>query len=545
VRFRAGRQTLWIGRLTVVSAALAMAACGARAQASNAPPPSAGAAKAAGAPVRTFDVEAYDVDGAKVLPRAAIEAAVYPYMGPGRTAADVEKARAALEKAYHDLGYQSVVVETPPQSVADNIVRLHVIEATVGRLRVTGARYYSPEVVRHAVSAFEEGKVPDITRAQAELTELNREPGRRVAPILRAGAAPGTVDVDLKVSDTLPVHASVELGNDHNQDTQPLRLTGTVRYDNLFQMGQSATFTYVVAPQNRENSEVFSGSYLAPLWNTPFSLLVFGYDSNSNVATLGGVDVLGKGYSIGTRAILQLPRVGDLNQSVSFGPDFKNFNEYITFSKTNTADVVQYVPVTATYNFQFDRPKYSVEASIGVSAGIRGLGSDMVTFQNKRADSTANWVHLNLDVTQTWALGGGFEAAQRITGQLADQPLVASEEFAAGGFTSVRGYLQSEAVGDDGITGDLEIRTPSLAPKLGAFVDDLRFYVFGDGGAAWILDPQVDQTFFFTLASSGIGLRFNVLKYVKGDVAVAVPFITGGATHADRPRATFSLKTGF
>ncbi|MGH8047989.1 MAG: hypothetical protein ACREKL_12155, partial [Chthoniobacterales bacterium] len=37
------------------------------------------------------------VKGATKLPGAEVEEAVYPYMGPGRTAGDIEEARAALE----------------------------------------------------------------------------------------------------------------------------------------------------------------------------------------------------------------------------------------------------------------------------------------------------------------------------------------------------------------------------------------------------------------------------------------------------------------
>jgi hemolysin activation/secretion protein len=154
-------------------------------------------------------------------------------------------------------------------------------------------------------------------------------------------------------------------------------------------------------------------------------------------------------------------------------------------------------------------------------------------------------VHLNLDITQTENLGHGFVAAQHVLGQVSDQPLVSSEEFAAGGLTSVRGYLLSEAIGDDGVSGGVEVRSPSLAPRLGRFVDDLRVYVFGDGAALWPLDPLHEQTHFFPLASAGFGLRIALLRYLKGDVALAMPLISGAATHADRPRATFSLKSEF
>src|SRR5579859_90703 len=341
---------------------IVLMACAAASPSLAAAPPQASAAPAT-PPARTFDVEAYDVDGAKLLPTVEVETAVYPFLGPGRTAQDIDRARAALEKAYRDRGYQSVVVELPAQTVADNIVRLHVIEAPVGRLRVTGSRYYSPDAIRREASAFQEGQVPDIAQAQKQITELNRLPDRRVTPLLRAGVVPGTVDVDLKVSDTLPLHASVELSDDHNQFTTPLRTSATIHYDNLWQLGHSATFTYSVAPENRADSEVFAGSYLALIVNSPFSLLAFGYRSNSNVATLGGTSVLGKGYAIGFRAIDQWPRIGDFAQTLSFGFDFKHFDENISLSNSSSADAVEYWPFDLTYNIQRDGSKTTTKVS--------------------------------------------------------------------------------------------------------------------------------------------------------------------------------------
>ncbi len=510
-------------------------------------------ARASDARVDGFFIAAFDVAGVKLIDQADVEAAVYPFLGPQRTRTDIDHAVEALQKAYQAHGYQTVVVDFPQQTVSlsgDNIVGLRVTETPVGRLRVTGSRYYSPDAIRSAAPSLQEGQAPNISQATREIAEINRLPGRRVEPVLHAGKAPGTVDVDLKVIDTAPLHASIELTNDHNQSTDPLRLTGTARYDNLWQLGHSASFTYAVAPTNRDQSEIFAGSYLAPIWNTPFSLLAFGYSSNSNVATLGGTNVLGKGYAIGTRAIFQLPRRGDVSQSVSFGLDFKNFDEAINFSNTVSADAIHYWPVTAVYNFQRDGAKFSTKASLGLTAGLSGLGSDTAAFNNKRADARPNFVHINLDVTQSETLWHGFQATQRLSGQATDQPLVSSEQFSSGGLTSVRGYLQSEAVADEGLSGAVELATPSLAPKfiarkVAGLVDDLRLYIFADGAALWVLRPQHGQTQFFSQSSVGIGLRTELLRHLSAEVALAMPLISGPVTHADRPRATFSLKSDF
>ena len=60
----------------------------------------------AAAPV--FYIQEYRVRGSASIPPLAVEEAVYPYLGRGRTESDVKKACAALEKAYHQAGYQAV-----------------------------------------------------------------------------------------------------------------------------------------------------------------------------------------------------------------------------------------------------------------------------------------------------------------------------------------------------------------------------------------------------------------------------------------------------
>ncbi|MBE1188174.1 ShlB/FhaC/HecB family hemolysin secretion/activation protein, partial [Escherichia coli] len=50
--------------------------------------------------------------------------------------------------AYQEKGYQSVYVELPEQQVSGGVVYLQVTETTVGRVRVVGAKHYSPVELR-------------------------------------------------------------------------------------------------------------------------------------------------------------------------------------------------------------------------------------------------------------------------------------------------------------------------------------------------------------------------------------------------------------
>ena len=103
---------------------------------------------------RLVDVNEYFVRGNTVLDARAIEEAVYPFLGPQKALSDIEGARDALQKAYQERGYQSVFVELPEQAVADGIVYLQVSETKVGRVRVVGAKHYSPLDIRDNVPAL-------------------------------------------------------------------------------------------------------------------------------------------------------------------------------------------------------------------------------------------------------------------------------------------------------------------------------------------------------------------------------------------------------
>jgi len=495
-------------------------------------------------PEPTFDVQAIDVDGNTVLDQAALEAAIYPFMGPARTRADVAAAQKALEETYHAHGYQTVVVEVPRQNVSTGVLKLHVIEAPVGRLRVVGSKYHSVEQVKADIPALAEGKVANLDEAQAQITAANRLPDRQITPIIRAGAAPGTVDIDLQVAEERPLHASLELNNDRSAFTKPLRLSGNVRYDNLWQRGHSVSLTYQVAPERVDDTEVYAGSYVAPIWGTPFTALLYGFHSNSDVATLGGVAVLGKGTTVGTRLIYQFPSSGPISQSLSTGLDYKKFFEFVTLDSADVSSgQVEYWPLNASYTWR-RQTRSSTTLTASVTANIRGFGDDNQGFESRRVDARANFVHLNVEASHTRPVGRGFDATFRFTGQLADMPLPSAEQFSIGGLSSVRGYLSAEAVGDGGIFGSIELASPTL-PGVAGLVDNWRVYGFLDGAGAWVQQPQPEQREEFFLYSAGLGTRVQLFRRLDGEIVAAFPLRNGPNRPDGRPYFSFSLKAEF
>jgi hemolysin activation/secretion protein len=523
----------------------------------NASPGNSAATKPASgssAPLARFDIDEFRVEGGDSLPQIEIEAAVYPFLGPRRTSDDVEKARAAVEKAYHDRGLQTVAVAVPQQDAQRGFIVLKVTENRVGRLRVKGSRYFDLAHIKRDAPSLKEGTLPDFKQVTKDIVSLNRWPDRRVTPAGRAGVTPGTVDVDLNVEDTLPLHGSAELNNRQSPSTTALREIYSLRYDNLWQLGHSMTVTYQDAPLNRKDAMVISGSYMARTDYDWLNVLLYGLKSDSAVATVGGANVIGPGEVIGGRAVLTLPTRGELFHTLSLGIDYKHFAQTLKLGTDSFDSPVTYAPLVASYGATWQGDGRLTQLNASITAGLRGIGSGPEEFDAKRFKATGSFIHLNADVSHTQELFEGVQLFAKMQTQVADQPLVSSEQFSIGGQDTVRGYLESEALGDYGITGTLELRSPNLATyfeqkldnplgqpvKFNAF-DEWRFFAFADVGRARIHEPLTEQQSQFDLASYGVGTRLKTLKHFNSMFFVGMPLISQQVTVANHPRFSFRV----
>ena len=106
------------------------------------------------------------------------------------------------------------------------------------------------------------------------------------------------------------------------------------------------------------------------------------------------------------------------------------------------------------------------------------MGSDEAEFELNRFGASGNFIYFRGDLSAHARLcRTASRSSRKVQGQASDKPLVNSEQFSAGGLGTVRGYLESEELGDNGILGSVELRTPSLGDVLRArSVDDWRFY---------------------------------------------------------------------
>lgn len=489
-----------------------------------------------------FDVLEYRIDGATLLPLTVVEQAVYAHMGESKTLNDVEKARDALERAYHDAGYLTVLVSIPQQKVDDGVVHLTVTEAPVERLRVAGARYYSPGEIKAAVPELAEGNVPNFPDMQKQLASLNRSADRKITPVLRPGRTPGTVEVDLKVQDRLPLHGTVELDSRQNLNTTLTRLSVNMSWDNLWQKQHSFGVTVRGTPEDPGQSRLFTANYTAPLSSGNF-LSLYAINSNSDIAATGTLNVLGKGMILGARYILPLTGTGMFFHTATLGVDYKDFDQAVNLpGGTGFNGPVSYLPFTLGWDGNWLGEGRNTRLGLSVNFHVRGLVGGEEEFANRRFKAHSNYIYLRGNLSHTETIYKGWGVTGRASFQIASQPLIPNEQAVIGGVTNVRGYYEVQALGDEIATAGVEIFTPNFGKHVTESLESLNLVTFFEAGRVRVLQPLPGQLDGYTLAGTGAGLRLKAWKNLTAELDGAVALKQVGITQVWDPRVHFLVR---
>jgi hemolysin activation/secretion protein len=502
------------------------------------------AAPAAAAPAaQAFDVTEYRVLGNTALTARDIERVLYPLLGTGQTLADVEKARGALEKFYHDQGFGTAFVDIPPQTVSDGVVRLRVTEGRVEKTQIGGAKYFPERDVIARLPAAKPGEVLQISKLQVQLAAVNATtPDLSVVPILKAGSAPGTVDIALTVNDNLPLHGSLEINNQATIDTRELRAVASLSYDDLFGRLDSLALQYQFTPQQPDQVRVIALNYAAHLDSGLQPSLSY-INSNSNVPTPGTLGVLGIGDITSARLAYPLPTAADSVQSLNVGLDYKHFRNTINQNATTALDTpISYLNLSAGYSGLWRTDPVTTIFTASVNGGPRGVVNDPAAFENDRYKGRANYFFMRGDLTSLIKLPESFILKLRVAGQGATEPLITNEDYAIGGADGVRGYLEAEELGDKAIKGTVQLTTPGWRRWNRVVVDA---YGFIDEGKITVIDPLAGEPGGVTLRSWGLGLDILPGQKVTGSVSWARALDNASVTRAGSSRALFLLRGGF
>ncbi len=289
----------------------------------------------------------------------------------------------------------------------------------------------------------------------------------------------------------------------------------------------SVGLSFQVSPEDLNEVKVFSGTYVIPRLNGDY-FAAYGVISDSDISAVGDVNVIGKGYIAGARYIHPLPSTESYYQGLTLGADYKTFKESVVLLGADGFNTpISYLAFVLGYDGTYQTPVSQTQANLTFNFAPRGLGNNEREFNLKRNDAKPNYAFLRTDIKHTQKLPLEWSLQAKLSGQIASEKLISAEQFTIGGVDSVRGYLESSELGDNGALASLELRTPQLKKYISQhlFSDYIKdFYAFGfvDAGVTRVYDISGgDSTRDLLSAGMGFKLKGNGGLFTNLDYAHA------------------------
>lgn len=165
--------------------------------------------------------------------------------------------------------------------------------------------------------------------------------------------------------------------------------------------------------------------------------------------------------------------------------------------------------------------------------GLGGLGA------SERGDPLLNgadpeFARTSLYLARLQSLGGNFSLLLAATAQASGDRLPTAEQLGLGGDTFVRAFDPSEAIGENGAAGKLELRWSfGLGPGAGTLY---AYYDAGRVSRKQTSGPDLRTT----LAATGLGLRFSGPAGLRGYLEYAKPLKRDVASEGNRKGRVFA-----
>ncbi len=457
------------------------------------------------------------VEGLPWLPTAKVESIAAGFLSRPLTRGDLARLTRQLVILCRNSDHPVVDVYVPPQDVSGGVVQAVVLAATLGEVRVQGNRWFPTRLISQEVR-LKPGEEITSESLLEDVDWLNQNPFRQVDLVYARGQLPGQTDVILRVADSRPERVYAGYDDSGNQETGLGRAFAGFNLGNLWNEDNELNYQYTRSIEG-DRLQAHSASYVLPLpWRNTVS--VFGSWARAesvadNLFTLTGIS-----WQVGLRYTLPLPVLGRCTQSLVVGADYKWTDNNLGFGGTQVfsspASIAQGV---ITYSAVLGDSGGTTRGSLSgyYSPGVLCGSNSDAAFDVQRAGSTATYGYLLASLSRIERLPGGFTVALSGSGQWSSARLLATEQFGLGGADSVRGYDDRLLNGDDGISAQLELRTPSRH-LLGRIPDQSQALVFVDAGRDWEHDLQPHET-EATLLSAGPGLRLQLSAYgsIKAD----------------------------
>lgn len=444
-----------------------------------------------------------DFPDSKVFSQEELQKLVKPLLEKPVTLEEIQKVVNDITRCYILSNYATSRAYLPPQTVSNGVLKIGLMEGSVGEVKVEGNRWTRTSYIKKQVG-IKEGELLNVSELEKDVIKFNNNNTVKLKVGLSAGKDVGESDVTLNTEERFPFHLAIMT------DNQGRKTVGTGRFGSMLSTDSLLGF----------RDRLSLGGYLGRGNRVGF------IDYNIPVGHHG--TRLGVSASAGNISVVNGPMrqfgVGGTSQVYSvyvthpwYDAEGANVSSYSSANfKKSTSDIMDFK--------YYDKSTFSLTQGVtarkdtdrGIwytghfgSAGFKALSGD------------TDFLKYEGNITRLHDFGKGIIGQFRVSGQYSpDNNLPWMEQFQIGGLSTVRGYSEGLLLGKSGYFASAEIITPLpfLPKRLGS--DKLGYVypremikgaVFMDNGM--IFPYKADGSSIDSgelLMSWGLGLRVNL-----------------------------------
>jgi hemolysin activation/secretion protein len=480
-------------------------------------------------------VGAVSLAGLRALSPADFAAIVGDYVGKLASSDDLATLASRIARRAQDRGYPFATAGIEPQRLATGILVVTVDEGRIDAIRLDGPDQpgvraaLQPLVGRDSVTLGEVERrlliAGDIDGVHVRSSRFVRERGQ------------GVLVVRLT---TDRVSARAALRNDGSKPLGREQVYLQVNANALLFDDDSLTVSYQGTSFQPRELQYGRARYAKRVSHDGTEVAISGSLSASHPgAYFAPYDITGRSWFAGVSVLQPLQRRRSESWWLTGELDLRGTRQFRAGDLTRR-DRIAVIRLAVNGYRQVLGGRLRVNASLSQGVGLFGATEAGDPLASRRdADGTFTTAELWADWTRP--LGGRWSVRVAADGQIADQPLLASEEAGLGGGGFLRAYDWSERSGDQGAMGLVEVRYDVADPF--GLLRHAQVYAFVDGGTVTNLRGGYGGG---SLASAGAGVRADVTRTLGATMEVAVP-LTGARydTGTSDPRINLGVAKSF
>jgi hemolysin activation/secretion protein len=490
-----------------------------------------------------FTLVGVEIEGSTVYQAADLAPLYAEFLAREVGTGDLDEIARRITAKYRTDGYILSRAMVPAQRISAGIVRIQIIEGFIDGTRIEGSFRGDRALLERYLEKISASRPLRAADLERYLLLANDLPGVSARAVLAASPTQlGASDLTLLVDQDV-MQGSASLDN-----------RGT-RYVGPYQGQVGGTINSLLARMDQTQLRLIGTSQLEELRYGELTERIQIDDEGTQLGLAMRRTLSQPGYTLKPLEFESESVSGELTMTHPFirsRPE--NLRGTLTLAYRDSTTTVLDTPFSkdrqtvlragGAYDFVdrlFGINLVALEGSRGLNVlGATETGSAGLSRSNGHSDFSK----LTAQALRVQRLADSWSLLVGVNGQIANNPLLVGEEFSLGGADYGRAYDPSELTGDDGVGGKVELRY--TLPWRDEVLLSSQLFTFYDIGTVWNQDPVAGEPPRASLASAGVGLRFDLARGISGSAEVDLPLTRSVAVRGDKdPRLFFSLSAAF